>query len=61
MDRVFCGLLAGTLLVLVACGDKPQENVFKGQTDALGKAEDVNRMVQEVDQVQRAAIEQQSR
>ena len=36
-------LTIGIALLLTACsGEAPEENVFKAQTDAIGKAEDVN-------------------
>lgn len=55
-------LLASALLVLSACSsEEPAENVFKAQTDALGKAEDANKLLEEAAEAQRKAIDAQGR
>ncbi len=55
-------LTIGTALLLTACsGEAPEENVFKAQTDAIGKAEDVNKLIEEAAAKQRAAIDAQDR
>jgi outer membrane biogenesis lipoprotein LolB len=55
-------LLASALFVLSACsGDEPAENVFKAQTDALGKAEEANKLLEEAAEAQRKAIDAQGR
>ncbi len=53
--------VALAVLVTGCSGEAPQENVFKDQTDAIGKAEDVNKLVEEAAAAQRAAIDAQSR
>ncbi|MCZ6893468.1 MAG: hypothetical protein O7H40_05405 [Gammaproteobacteria bacterium] len=52
----------GTAALLAACsGEAPEENVFKAQTDAIGKAEDVNKLIEDAAAKQRAAIDAQGR
>ena len=52
----------GTVVVLTACsGEAPEENVFKARTDAIGKAEDVNKLIEDAAEKQRAAIDAQGR
>lgn len=54
-------LLASTVL-LAACSDdqSDQGHVWQEQTDAIQKAEDVNKLIIETDQQRRETIEQQS-
>ena len=55
-------LTIGTVFLLTACsGEAPEENVFKAQTDAIGKAEDVNKLIEDAAAKQRAEIAAQSR
>jgi len=55
-------LTIGTVFLLTACsGEAPEENVFKAQTDAIGKAEDVNKLIEDAAAKQRAEIDAQSR
>lgn len=56
-------LIAGVLLLLLAaCSDEaPESHVWQSQTDAIKKAENVNKIVMEQAERQREAIEQQSR
>lgn len=56
-------LIAGVLLLLLAaCSDEaPESHVWQSQTDAIKKAENVNKLIMEHDQKQREAIEEQSR
>ena len=55
-------LKIGTAVLLTACsGEAPEENVFKAQTDAIGKAEDVNKLIEDAAEKQRAEIDAQSR
>ena len=59
----FPGLLLAALVVSVsACSsdEAPSENVFKDQTDAIGKAEEANELLEQAAQAQRRAIEEQS-
>lgn len=55
--------LALGLLLLSACSDdrEPGDHVWKEQTDAIKKAEDVERLLMETDERRRELIEQQSR
>jgi len=54
-------LLAGLAPLLVACGgDEPAPNVFEAQTEALDKAEDAVRQLEDAAAAQRAAIDRQS-
>jgi outer membrane PBP1 activator LpoA protein len=53
---------AAAAAMLAACStEAPEENVFKGQTDAIGKAEDVNKLIEEAAEQQREAIDAQGR
>jgi hypothetical protein len=62
MRRLSGLVLPALLLALSACsGDEPAENVFKAQTDALGKAEQANQMLEEAAAAQRKAIDTQGR
>ena len=54
-------LMIAALAALTACSAEPDGNVFEGQTEAIKKAEDANRMLEEAAQAQRRAIEEQSR
>ena len=48
-------------LAVTGCGSDGggDENVFKGQTDAIDKAEQANKMIEEAADAQRRAIEAQ--
>ena len=47
-------------LGLVACSeDKPEESVFGAQTQAIGKAEEANALIQQAADAQRRAIDEQ--
>ncbi|MCB1749583.1 MAG: hypothetical protein KDK06_20595 [Gammaproteobacteria bacterium] len=57
-------LLAACLFgaTLAGCsGSEPPESAFKGQTEAITKAEDANRAIEEAAAVQRQAIDEQGR
>lgn len=53
--------LVGVAAVLVSCtGEPPERTVFEDQTDAIGKAENVNKPIEEAAETQRRAIDAQS-
>jgi hypothetical protein len=54
-------LLLG-LLLLSACSDdrEPGDHVWKEQTDAIQRAEDVNQLIMETDAERRRIIDEQS-
>lgn len=53
--------LAGIAAVLVSCtGEPPERTVFEDQTDAIGKAKDVNKLIEDAAEAQRQAIDAQS-
>ena len=55
------GLFAAALVMSACSSDEaPSENVFKDQTDAIGKAEEANELLEQAAQAQRRAIEEQS-
>ena len=61
MQRERWVLVAGIAAVLVSCtGEPPERNIFEDQTDAIGKAEDVNKLIEDAAEAQRRAIDAQS-
>ncbi len=58
MRELRATLAALCVCVLAGCsGGEPEENVFKAQTDAIGKAEDVNKLIEDAADKQRQAID----
>ena len=54
------GIAISVLVLLAACAESSnEENVFKAQTDAIGKAEQANEMLEQAAAAQRKAIEEQ--
>ena len=61
MKRIYAILVVGLLFgLLAACSGSDDAQVFDAQTDALDKAEEANRMLEEAAAAQRAAIDRQS-
>lgn len=59
--RVSAALLVMFALVAAGCSGEDEGNVFEAQTQAIDKAEEANRMLEEAAAKQRQAIDEQGR
>ena len=54
-------ILIGIAALLAACmGEPPERTVFEDQTDAIGKAENANQLIEDASEARRWAIDAQS-
>jgi hypothetical protein len=56
-----CAVAALVVLLGACSGEEPQDSAFKAQTDAIDKAEDANKLLEEAAEAQGKAIDAQGR